>query len=151
MNLNFSSLFNFKVQINKNSSFNIYGFVRYVHPQSPADENGIKRGDIFIGINNTILNIDNYLDLLNLDSYYVNFANYLDTNKINNRMLFGGNLLRQPVAIQQEKDYPGSIRKKDNNDYSGADQIMNSSLFIGTFPGFISPSCVNDLPTILPV
>ena len=63
------------------------------------------------------------------------FANYLDTNKINNRMLFGGNLLRQPVAIQQEKDYPGSIRRKDNNDYSGADQIMNSSLFIGTFPG----------------
>ena len=63
------------------------------------------------------------------------FANHLDTNKINNRMLFGGNLLRQPVAIQQEKDYPGSIRRKDNNDYSGADQIMNSSLFIGTFPG----------------
>ena len=48
-----------------NSSFNIYGFVRYVHPQSPADENGIKRGDIFIAINNTILNSDNYLDLLN--------------------------------------------------------------------------------------
>ena len=46
------------------------------------------------------------------------FANHLDTNKINNRMLFGGNLLRQPVAIQQEKDYPGSIRRKDNNDYS---------------------------------
>ena len=63
-----------------NSSFNIYGFVRYVHPQSPADENGIKRGDIFIAINNTILNSDNYLDLLNLDSYSVNFANYLDNN-----------------------------------------------------------------------
>ena len=63
-----------------NSSSNIYGFVRYVHPQSPADENGIKRGDIFIAINNTILNSDNYLDLLNLDSYSVNFANYLDNN-----------------------------------------------------------------------
>ena len=63
-----------------NSSFNIYGFVRYVHPQSPADENGIKRGDIFTAINNTILNSDNYLDLLNLDSYSVNFANYLDNN-----------------------------------------------------------------------
>ncbi len=63
------------------------------------------------------------------------FANFLDTHKINNRMLFGGNLLRQPVALQQEKDYPGSMRRKENNDYSGSDQIMNSSLFIGTFPG----------------
>ena len=63
------------------------------------------------------------------------FANYLDTHKINNRMLFGGNLLRQPVTIQQEKDYPGSIRRKKDNNYSGADKIMNSSLFVGTFPG----------------
>ena len=63
-----------------NSSYNIYGFIRYVHPQSPAELSGIKRGDIFVGINNTILNIDNYLDLLSLDSYSVNFANYLDNN-----------------------------------------------------------------------
>ena len=63
-----------------NSSFNIYGFVRYVHPQSPADENGIKRGDIFIGINNSTLNTDNYLELLSQESYSVNFADYLDNN-----------------------------------------------------------------------
>ena len=63
-----------------NSSFDIYGFVRYVHPQSPADENGIKRGDIFKGINNTNLNTDNYLQLLSEDSYLVNFANYFDNN-----------------------------------------------------------------------
>ena len=63
------------------------------------------------------------------------FANYLDEKKINNRMLFGGNLLRQPVCIQQEKDYPNSIRRKSDNNYSGADQIMNCSLFIGTYPG----------------
>ena len=63
-----------------NSSFNIYGFVRYVHPQSPADINGIKRGDIFIGINNSTLNTDNYLELLSQDSYSVNFADYFDNN-----------------------------------------------------------------------
>ena len=33
------------------------------------------------------------------------FANHLDAKKINNRMLFGGNLLRQPVSIQQEIAY----------------------------------------------
>ena len=63
-----------------NSSFNIYGFVRYVHPQSPADINGIKRGDIFTGINNSALNTDNYLELLSQDSYSVNFADYFDNN-----------------------------------------------------------------------
>ena len=63
-----------------NSSYDIYGFVRYVHPQSPADVNGIKRGDIFIGINNSTLNTDNYLELLSQDSYSVNFADYLDNN-----------------------------------------------------------------------
>ena len=63
-----------------NSSFDIYGFVRYVHPQSPADVNGIKRGDIFTGINNSTLNTDNYLELLSQDSYSVNFADYLDNN-----------------------------------------------------------------------
>ena len=63
-----------------NSSYDVYGFVRYVHPQSPADVNGIKRGDIFIGINNSTLNTDNYLELLSQDSYSVNFADYLDNN-----------------------------------------------------------------------
>ena len=63
-----------------NSSYDVYGFVRYVHPQSPADVNGIKRGDIFIGINNSTLNTDNYLELLSQESYSVNFADYLDNN-----------------------------------------------------------------------
>ena len=61
------------------------------------------------------------------------FAKYLDESLVNNRMLFAGNLLRQPVVLQQEKDYPGSFRRKSDNDYSGADSIMNNSLFIGTY------------------
>ena len=39
------------------------------------------------------------------------FANHLDTHKINNRMLFGGNLLRQPVAIN-EKVILGQLERK---------------------------------------
>ena len=71
------------------------------------------------------------------------FASYLDENKVGNRMLFGGNLLRQPAFVQLMKDQPRAIRKLDiydssSNDttsYSGADRIMNEAIFIGTYPG----------------
>ena len=50
-----------------NSSNEIFGFVRYVHPGSNADINNIKRGDVFRGVNNTLLNINNYSGLLSQD------------------------------------------------------------------------------------
>jgi C-terminal processing protease CtpA/Prc len=62
------------------SNFNIYGYVRYVHPGSVAEENNIQRGDIFFEINNNSLNLDNYSSLLSMDSYTVNFADYFNNN-----------------------------------------------------------------------
>ena len=108
-----------------NSSFNIYGFVRYVHPQSPADENGIKRGDIFIGINSTILNIDNYLDLLNLDSYSVNFANYLDNNSetISDDIIEPNEIDIHLTKISLEKN-PIFLSKIFNNNQSKIGYLM---------------------------
>jgi CDP-6-deoxy-D-xylo-4-hexulose-3-dehydrase len=61
------------------------------------------------------------------------FANYLDENRIGNRMLFGGNLLRQPAFVQLKKERPEAIRVID--EMPGADQIMNEAIFIGTYPG----------------
>jgi CDP-6-deoxy-D-xylo-4-hexulose-3-dehydrase len=58
---------------------------------------------------------------------------HLDENKIGNRMLFGGNLLRQPVFVQLRKDRPESFRVI--GDTPGADLIMNTALFLGTYPG----------------
>jgi CDP-6-deoxy-D-xylo-4-hexulose-3-dehydrase len=63
----------------------------------------------------------------------VAFARHLDNNKIGNRMLFGGNLLRQPVLVQLKKDRPSSFRVVGRME--GADKIMNESLFVGTYPG----------------
>ena len=63
-----------------NSNYEIFGYVRYVHSGSVAEAYGIKRGDIFISVNNTILNIDNYSNLLSQNSYEMGFANYLDNN-----------------------------------------------------------------------
>ena len=61
------------------------------------------------------------------------FARALDATKIGNRMLFGGNLARQPAFVQLRKDNPNAFRVI--GDLTGADQIMNESVFIGTYPG----------------
>ncbi len=58
---------------------------------------------------------------------------YLDSQKIGNRMLFGGNLVRQPAFVRLRQDYPGSFRVI--GDLAGADRIMRQALFVGTFPG----------------
>lgn len=76
------------------------------------------------------------------------FASYLDAHKVGNRMLFGGNLLRQPAFVQLKKDRPDAIRTLDfsleadesansyaSACYPGADQIMNEAIFVGTYPG----------------
>jgi CDP-6-deoxy-D-xylo-4-hexulose-3-dehydrase len=60
-------------------------------------------------------------------------AEHLDAHLIGNRMLFGGNLLRQPAFAAIRMDSPERIRIV--GDLSGADQIMNDTLFVGTFPG----------------
>ncbi len=60
-------------------------------------------------------------------------AGYLDQKKIGNRMLFGGNLIRQPAFLQLKKDRKDSFRVVGN--LKGADQLMNQALFLGTYPG----------------
>ncbi len=60
-------------------------------------------------------------------------ARALDAAKIGNRMLFGGNLVRQPAFIQLRKDNPAAFRIV--GDLKGADRIMNQALFLGTYPG----------------
>ncbi len=60
-------------------------------------------------------------------------ARFLDERKIGNRMLFGGNLLRQPAFVQARSDAPEQFRLVGAME--GADEIMNNTVFIGTFPG----------------
>ena len=60
-------------------------------------------------------------------------AKLLDENKIGNRMLFGGNLIRQPAFIELKKDNPNIY--KIAADTKGSDQIMHNTLFLGTYPG----------------
>jgi CDP-6-deoxy-D-xylo-4-hexulose-3-dehydrase len=60
-------------------------------------------------------------------------ARALDAAKIGNRMLFGGNLVRQPAFVQLRKDNPKAFRVV--GDLAGADRIMKQALFLGTYPG----------------
>ncbi len=61
------------------------------------------------------------------------FARHLDEHRIGNRMLFGGNLLRQPAFVQLRRDRPAALRIM--GEMPGADRIMNESIFVGVYPG----------------
>ncbi len=61
-------------------------------------------------------------------------ARALDAAKIGNRMLFGGNLTRQPAFVQHKAD-TGGAGLCVVGDLDGADRIMNHAVFIGVYPG----------------
>jgi CDP-6-deoxy-D-xylo-4-hexulose-3-dehydrase len=58
---------------------------------------------------------------------------HLDEHKIGNRMLFGGNLVRQPAFVRLRSDDPGAMRVSGS--LPSADRIMNQTFFLGTYPG----------------
>ncbi len=62
----------------------IFGYVRYVIPNSEAASLGIHRGDILYGINGQQLTRNNYQDLLSSESYTVNFGTFSIANSTPN-------------------------------------------------------------------
>src|SRR5690606_16339196 len=60
---------------------NVFGIVTYVLPNTSAEEEGVKRGDIFTSIDGVKMNVNNYRDLLDKDAYVIDI-NYLDGNTI---------------------------------------------------------------------
>jgi len=63
----------------------------------------------------------------------------LDAARVGNRMLFGGNLVRQPVFAQARKTGVPLVRIV--GDLAGADAIMNDCLFVGVYPGLTPAMC----------
>ena len=101
-----------------NSNNEIFGYVRYVNNGSAADLANINRGDIFRGIDNIPLSIDNYSDLLSQEIYTVNFANYFnnDTEDISDDIIELNDinielqkvpLIKNPVHHYSTLDYSG--------------------------------------------
>jgi len=73
-------------------------------------------------------------------------ARYLDANLIGNRMLFGGNLLRQPAFVQLRKENPNAIRVMHN--LQGSDEMMNNAIFLGTYPGLTKSMLDHEIEVI---
>lgn len=61
-----------------NSNTTVFGVIRLVLPNSPADNMGLKRGDIFYGINGEQLVKNNLSTLLNQENYTLNLGFYND-------------------------------------------------------------------------
>ena len=59
-------------------SEDIFGFVRYIVPNSNASTVEIQRGDLFTGVDGQTLTTSNYIDLLfgENDTYILNMANF---------------------------------------------------------------------------
>jgi C-terminal processing protease CtpA/Prc len=57
---------------------NRYGFVTHVLPNTEAESNGVKRGDVFYGIDGQQLTSDNASQLLNQNNYTINLGSYND-------------------------------------------------------------------------
>ena len=74
-------------------------------------------------------------------------ARELDAHRIGNRMLFGGNLVRQPAFVQLRADRPDALRVV--GDLAGADAIMVDTLFLGTYPGLTAPMLAREIQVIL--
>jgi len=69
-------------------------------------------------------------------------VNYLENNKIATRMLFGGNLTRQPA-------YEG-IKYRQTDSLKNSDQVMNNLFWIGVYPG-ITNKKINYITSIIKV
>ena len=73
-------------------------------------------------------------------------ARHLEAKRIGNRMIFGGNLIRQPAFLQLRKDRPQALRVV--GDLAGADELMSTAIFFGTYPGLTSKMLDYEIETI---
>ena len=73
----------------------LVGYIRYVNKNTPAEEQGLKRGMLFLEVNGTKLTIGNYEELLANENITLNLAEFGKDGSIANT--------GESIAITQEK------------------------------------------------
>ena len=90
----------------------IYGIIKYVVPNSPADLANIKRGDVFYKVNGITLKSDNYYELLfESDSYALSFGEFEGNGQIafkEDKSLSAIILTENPISINKTLDIEGT-------------------------------------------
>ena len=120
-----------------NNNTDIFGYVRYVLPNSDASLKGIKRGMIFSGVNGTTLTINNYRSLLfsGDTSYTINLADYNSDGTVTQN---GQTILLNKSDLQEDPVYLTNVITKNNHKigylmyngfYSSFDKELNNAIF----------------------
>lgn len=102
---------NYNLSYITSGSDDLLGFVRYVLPGTSAEEQGIKRGDIFTKINGTQLTINNYQALLASPTVSVTLASLVGnviTETGVTKTLTNVEYSSNPVFIKRTLDVNGS-------------------------------------------
>lgn len=114
----------------------IFGYVRYIVPNSDAAAKEIKRGDIFTGVNGQTLTINNYEDLLFGDSntYTLNMAdianNTITPNDIAVVLTKEDNLVEDPLLVNEILEVSGQkIGYLMYNQFTGGSEAQLNQAF----------------------
>jgi len=104
------------VKTDQNSDV-VFGYVRYVIPNSSADLEGVQRGDIFYAVNNTPLTVSNYSQLLFNENESLSF-DFADFSMVNNQVILTPNNVQKTLVketLQENPIYTVTIKEIQNH------------------------------------
>lgn len=114
----------------------IFGYVRYIVPNSDAATKEIKRGDIFTSVNGQVLTISNYEDLLfgTSDTYTLNMAdianNTITPNDKEVTLTKQENLVEDPLLVSKILELSGQkIGYLMYNQFTGGSEEQLNQVF----------------------
>jgi C-terminal processing protease CtpA/Prc len=122
----------FGLRYKTGSTTDIFGWVRYILPNSDASTKNIYRGSIFYGVNGTALTINNYQSLLSSTTYTLNLADYDNGNITPN----GQSVTLTKTQIQENPVYKTEVINQVNHKigylmyngfYSGYESQLNDA------------------------
>ncbi|HEY4785273.1 MAG TPA: S41 family peptidase [Bacteroidales bacterium] len=104
--------FDFGLLIYGSAGTNVFGYIRYIYPNSPASAAGLKRGDIFTTVNGQQITVSNYQTLLfNQTSYQLGLATIVNNTITPN----GKQVTIVPVVLQENPVFLDTVYTINSN------------------------------------